>query len=172
MILSLLTQVHFIVIIVFKENKDNFNSSKDIKTNALGDAGTYLDSAFAYSWKVEVRPYEIAHRRVAYTVRPTSYYVSSSGIDSTSRDGSYSEPFATIDYAMSKLNGKRGYIYIMDYDPIDGSIDVPVGSGTDITILSSNFDENGVKQSQTMWNWSVEPAPPVPCFVLVPITVY
>ena len=128
---------------VFKENKDNFNSSKDIKTNALGDAGTYLDSAFAYSWKVEVRPYEIAHRRVAYTVRPTSYYVSSSGIDSTSRDGSYSQPFATIDFAMSKLNGKRGYIYIMDYGPIDGSIDVPVGSGTDITILSSNFDDNG-----------------------------
>ncbi|WP_024291608.1 InlB B-repeat-containing protein [Lacrimispora indolis] len=128
----------------FKENKNDFNSSNDIKTNAMGNASAYLDSAFAYSWKVEVRPYEIARRRVAYTVRPTSYYVSSDrGADSTSRDGSYLNPFATIDYAMSKLNGKRGYIYIMDYDPINGSINVPSGAGTDITILSSNFDENG-----------------------------
>ena len=129
----------------FKENKDNYNSSRDIKTNAMGNPNAYLDSAFAYSWKVEVRPYEIVHRRVAYTIRPTSYYVSSErGVDSASRDGSYLSPFSTIDYAMSKLNGKRGYIYIMDYDPINGSINVPVGSGTDITILSSNFDENGV----------------------------
>ena len=128
----------------FKENKNNFNSSKDIKTNAMGNAGAYLDSAFAYSWKVEVRPYEIAHRRVAYTVRPTSYYVSSErGADSTARDGSYLNPFSTINYAMSKLNGKRGYIYIMDYDPINNPINIPAGSGTDITILSSNFDENG-----------------------------
>ena len=128
----------------FKENKNDFNSSNDIKTNAMGNASAYLDSAFAYSWKVEVRPYEIAHRRVAYTVRPTSYYVSADrGADITSRDGSYLNPFATIDYAMSKLNGKRGYIYIMDYDPINGSINVPTGAGTDITILSSNFNENG-----------------------------
>ncbi len=128
----------------FKENKAGFNSSKDIKTNAMGDATAYLDSAFAYSWKVDVRPYEIAHRRVAFTVRPTSYYVSSSyGADSASRDGSYLNPFATIEYAMSKLNGKRGYIYIMDYDPVNGSVNVPSGAGTDITILSSNFNENG-----------------------------
>ncbi len=128
----------------FKENRAEFNTSKEIKTNAMGNPTAYLDSAFAYSWKVDVRPYEIAHRRVAYTVRPTSYYISSDrGADSASRDGSYGKPFATIDYAMAKLNGKRGYIYIMDYDPMNGSISVPAGSGTDITILSSNFDEHG-----------------------------
>ncbi|WP_143320904.1 hypothetical protein [Clostridium sp. HBUAS56010] len=136
---------------VFKENKSEFNSTKDIKANALNNPNRYVDSAFAYSWKVDVRPYEVAHRRVAYTVRPTSYYVSSQrGENSSSRDGSFAEPFSTIDYAMSKLQGKRGYIYIMDYAPIQDPIQVPNAAGTDITVLSSNFDENGSTISENV----------------------
>ena len=96
----------------------------------------------AYSWHFQLHPYETVHKRVAFAIRDTSYYVSASGVDSNAADGTYSSPFKTIEYAMRQIGDKKGYIYIMDYPEITASIPVS-GSSKDITIASADYDRNG-----------------------------
>lgn len=107
-----------------------------------GDSLSATDSGMAYSWHFQLHPYEIVHKRVAFAIRDTSYYVSESGVDSTAAEGTYSSPFKTIEYAMQKIGNKKGYIYIMDYPDITSPIEVS-GSGRDITIASTDYDRNG-----------------------------
>ena len=107
-----------------------------------GDSLSGQDSGMAYSWHFQLHPYEIVHKRVAFAIRDTSYYVSESGVDSTAADGTYSSPFKTIEYALEKIGNKKGYIYIMDYPDITSPIEVS-GSGRDITIASTDYDRNG-----------------------------
>ena len=101
-----------------------------------GDSLSATDSGMAYSWHFQLHPYEIVHKRVAFAIRDTSYYVSESGVDSTAAEGTYSSPFKTIEYAMQKIGNKKGYIYIMDYPDITSPIEVS-GSGRDITIAQT-----------------------------------
>ena len=72
-----------------------------------GDSLSGQDSGMAYSWHFQLHPYEIVHKRVAFAIRDTSYYVSESGVDSTAADGTYSSPFKTIEYALEKIGNKR-----------------------------------------------------------------
>lgn len=107
-----------------------------------GDSLSGTDSGMAYSWHFQLHPYEMVHKRVAFAIRDTSYYVSESGVDSTAADGTYSSPFKTIEYAMGQIGNKKGYIYIMDYPDITAPITVS-GSSKDITIASTDYDRNG-----------------------------
>ena len=110
-----------------------------------------IDSGFAASWKVQLRPYETVHRRLAFAIRATSYYVSSAnGSDAASTTGSYRDPFRTIQAAVDRLGSRKGYIYIMDYTP--GTDNLPVTlSGSDvqdITISSTDFNKEGEPVSE------------------------
>ena len=107
-----------------------------------GDSLSSDDSGMAYSWHFQLHPYETVHKRVAFAIRDTSYYVSASGVDSNAADGTYSSPFKTIGYAMEQIGNKKGYIYIMDYPEITAPITVS-GSSKDITIASTDYDRNG-----------------------------
>lgn len=107
-----------------------------------GDSLSGTDSGMAYSWHFQLHPYELVHKRVAFAIRDTSYYVSESGTDSTAADGTYSSPFKTIEYAMGQIGNKKGYIYIMDYPDITAPITVS-GSSKDITIASTDYDRSG-----------------------------
>ena len=107
-----------------------------------GDSLSRDDSGMAYSWHFQLHPYETVHKRVAFAIRDTSYYVSASGVDSNAADGTYSSPFKTIGYAMEQIGNKKGYIYIMDYPEITAPITVS-GSSKDITIASTDYDRNG-----------------------------
>ena len=107
-----------------------------------GNSLSGTDSGMAYSWHFQLHPYETVHKRVAFAIRDTSYYVSASGVDSNAADGTYSSPFKTIEYAMRQIGDKKGYIYIMDYPEITASIPVS-GSSKDITIASADYDRNG-----------------------------
>lgn len=115
-------------------------------TNVFNEGGgsslSGTDSGMAYSWEFQLHPYEVVHKRVAFAIRDTSYYVSNSGQDSTAADGTYSSPYKTIGYALSKIGNKKGYIYIMDYPDITSPIEIS-GAGKDITIASTDYDRNG-----------------------------
>ena len=103
------------------------------------------DSGMAYSWEFQLHPYETVHRRVAFAIRDTSYYVSDQyGQDSTSAEGTYSSPFKTIEYALNKIGNNKGYIYVMDYPEISSAIDVTGNSQKDITIASTDYDHEGI----------------------------
>lgn len=101
-----------------------------------------IDSGMAYSWEFQLHPYEVVHKRVAFAIRDTSYYVSASGQDSDAADGTYSSPYKTISYALSKIGNKKGYIYIMDYPDITSPIEIS-GASKDITIASTDYDRSG-----------------------------
>ena len=113
------------------------------KESAASDTTGVSDSGIAYSWKFKLRPYETIHKRVAFAIRSTSYYVSNTGTDSTAAEGTYSSPFKTIDYALTRIGNKKGYIYVMDYPDISAPIAVTAGSLKDITIASTDYDASG-----------------------------
>jgi uncharacterized repeat protein (TIGR02543 family) len=108
-----------------------------------GDSVSGIDSGMAYSWQFQLHPYEMVHKRVAFAIRDTSYYVSESGIDSSSAEGTYSSPYKTIEYALNKIGNKKGYIYVMDYPDITAPIAISGSSSKDITIASTDFDHAG-----------------------------
>lgn len=118
------------------------NWGNNVFNEGGGDSLSGTDSGMAYSWHFQLHPYEMVHKRVAFAIRDTSYYVSGSGVDSTAADGTYSSPFKTIEYAMGQIGNKKGYIYIMDYPDITAPIPVS-GSSKDITIASTDYDRNG-----------------------------
>ena len=102
------------------------------------------DSGMAYSWKFQLHPYETIHRRVAFAIRDTSYYVSEQyGQDTASAEGTYSSPFKTIEYALEKIGDNKGYIYVMDYQDISSAIQVTGSAQKDITIASTDYDHDG-----------------------------
>ena len=109
-----------------------------------GSSVSGIDSGMAYSWEFQLHPYETVHRRVAFAIRDTSYYVSDQyGQDSSNAEGTYSSPFKTIEYALNKIGNNKGYIYIMDYPDISSAIDVSGNSQKDITIASTDYDHEG-----------------------------
>ena len=119
------------------------NWSNGVFTEAGGSQSTGYDSEVAFSWHFQLHPYEVVHKRVAFAVRDTSYYVSNSyGQDAASADGTYSKPFNTIDYALGKIGNKKGYIYVMDSRDITAPITIS-GSNMDITIASTDYDKDG-----------------------------
>ena len=105
-----------------------------------GNSATFFggdDSGLSYSWKFNLNPYETVHRRVAFLVKATSYYVSSSG-GNDSNEGTFQSPFKTLQHAVDKLQGKKGFIYIMDYtgEPVT----LNGGSGTDVAIATTDYE--------------------------------
>lgn len=109
-----------------------------------GDAVSGIDSGMAYSWQFQLHPYEMVHKRVAFAIRDTSYYVSDLyGSDSSSAEGTYTSPYKTIEYALNKIGNKKGYIYVMDYPDITAPIAISGSSSKDITIASTDFDHAG-----------------------------
>ena len=100
------------------------------------------DSDLSYSWHFQLHPYETVHKRIAFAVRATSYYVSYNN-GNNSNAGTYAAPFKTIEYAISRLAGKKGYIYIMDYPDISSPIAVSGTNLMDITIASTDYTMDG-----------------------------
>lgn len=104
------------------------------------------DSDLAYSWTVDLRPFELVQRRVAFACRVNSYYVSSSlGSDDNDDDpesGTYQKPYKTLEHAIEKIGSDRGYIYVMDYQDIDSPIEISDWDAN-ITIASTDFNQNG-----------------------------
>ena len=120
-----------------------FNESDaDVWDGPSSAGGRKYDSGLAYSWRFQLHPYEVVHKRVAFAVKDTSYYVSASGQDTSAANGTYSSPYKTIGHALSKIGNKKGYIYIMDYPDITSPIEIS-GAGKDITIASTDYDRNG-----------------------------
>lgn len=112
--------------------------------SAVNELTDGTDSALAYSWNFQLHPYETVHKRVAFAIRSTSYYVSEQyGQDSTSAEGTYSSPYKTIGYALNRIGDKKGYIYVMDYPDISSPINVSGSSQRDITIASTDYDHSG-----------------------------
>ena len=123
----------------------HYNSwGSNVFNESSNDVVSGTDSGMAYSWEFQLHPYETVHRRVAFAIRDTSYYVSDQyGQDSTSAEGTYSSPFKTIEYALNKIGNNKGYIYVMDYPEISSAIDVTGNSQKDITIASTDYDHEG-----------------------------
>lgn len=98
-----------------------------------------LDSALTYSWNIPLHPYETVLRRVAFSAKGPSYYVSSSHGDD-GNIGTNDSPLATIDKAIEKIGNKKGYICIQDYAPIADT--VTVLPNVDITFLSADYNRD------------------------------
>ena len=114
------------------------------KESTASDTTGVSDSGIAYSWSFKLHPYETVHKRVAFAIRSTSYYVSDLyGSDSSSAEGTYTSPYKTIEYALNKIGNKKGYIYVMDYQDITAPIAISGSSSKDITIASTDFDHAG-----------------------------
>ncbi len=114
----------------------------NIYRNSSSNKVENIDSGIAFSWTIPMRPYETVHKRVAFSVRLSSYYVHPTA-GSDSAEGSYSAPLKTIGAAMDKIGGKKGYIFIMDDYSISASeidtIQSKWRNNMDITILSTDF---------------------------------
>ena len=104
------------------------------------------DSAMTYSWRISLRPYETVHKRVAFIVKASSYYVSYT-YGSDSNDGLNTAPLKTIEAARNKIGNGKGFIYIMDYPAISSPINFS-GSSQDITIASTDYDRNNNPQTE------------------------
>ena len=110
------------------------------------DRTNNIDSGVGYSWQIDLHPYETVHRRVAFLIKATSYYVNStSGNDSG--QGTYEDPFATLQHAVDKLAGKKGYIYIQNYNGAPVTLS---GSGsTDVVIATTDYEKNSTATPYT-----------------------
>ena len=96
------------------------------------------DSGVAYSWQIDLQPYQTVHRRTAFLIKATSYYVSTAHGNDTTGEGTYQKPYATVQKAVNMLSGKKGYIYIIDYT---GSPVTLSGSGsTDVVIATTDYE--------------------------------
>ncbi len=123
------------------------NWANGVFTEAGGAESTGYDSEIAYSWHFQLHPYEVVHRRVAFAVRDTSYYVHPTlGSDGAGADGTYTKPYKSIEHALGKLENKKGYLFIMeDYPAITAPITI---SGTqDITVASTDYTIDGTTTS-------------------------
>lgn len=111
------------------------------------------DSALAYSWKIDLRPYETVHKRVVFAIRAQSYYVSyAHGADSAPNDGSIQKPFKTINYAINKIGNRKGYIYVVDYPDVSNNI-----GGKDYTIqMSSANPDADITINSTDITWGTD----------------
>lgn len=116
-------------------------SGNMFKESAASKTQAGVDSGFAYSWKFDLRPYELVHRRVAFSVKDRSYYVKQrGGSDLPEVLGTNEDPFATIEHALSKIGNEKGYVLLMDdYDLADASA-VTIAEGQDITFSSTDYD--------------------------------
>ncbi|MDR1765656.1 MAG: hypothetical protein LBR77_06150 [Lachnospiraceae bacterium] len=120
---------------------------RDIFTNNGAAAITGgVDTGAAYSWTIQIYPYQTIHRRVAYAVRGASYYVSqSAGNDSwgNTSQGMMNYPYQTIQAAIDAVGNRKGFIYIYDYANFTAAdaaaLTVTANTGTDITFTSSNY---------------------------------
>jgi len=111
------------------------------------------DSGISFSWKIdELRPRETVHKRIAFLVKDTTFYVNpTSGVNLPTRNGTYAQPFKTIEYALSRLqslNRSKAYINLMeDYDlsaAESSNIATFLSSGNkDITISSTDYSIAG-----------------------------
>ena len=111
------------------------------------------DSGIVFAWKIDLHPYETVHKRIAYSIRAASYYVSSAhGSDGASNDGTYNKPFKTIEHALDKIGNRKGFIYIQDYAPLTAAIEFPSTSGwndQEVNISSTNRDFDGTAHTPT-----------------------
>ena len=102
------------------------------------DSWGTLDSGIAYSWQIDLHPYETVHRRVAFLIKATSYYVSSQHGSDTTGEGTYQNPYATVQKAVDRLSGKKGYIYIIDYN--GAPVNLSHGGNTDVVISQTDYE--------------------------------
>ena len=102
------------------------------------DSWGTLDSGIAYSWQIDLHPYETVHRRVAFLIKATSYYVSTQHGNDTTGEGTYQKPFKTLQHALTKLADKKGYIYIIDYN--GAPVTLAGNDHTDIVISTTDYE--------------------------------
>lgn len=116
----------------------NLFKRADVDNNKASE----VDSGIAWGWKLNLRPREFAHRRVAFAIRSTSFYVSADGEDSG--EGTYSSPYKTVQHAIDKIGNNKGYVYLMDKNThLTSPIEINKGSKTDITIASTDYNKEG-----------------------------
>ena len=116
--------------------------------------GPGSDSGIVFAWKIDLHPYETVHKRIAYSIRAASYYVSTQhGNDGGSGfDGTYNKPFKTIEYALNKIGNRKGFIYIQDYAPLTAPIKFPSTAGwndQEVNMSSTNRDFDGTAHTPT-----------------------
>lgn len=109
----------------------------------------------SWGWKLNLRPYERVHRRVAFTVHPNNYYVDWTNANMNPPDqqlGRRSAPYATIQQAVDQIGNHKGYIYVDKggpgyngiYTPQQGPVVLNGDSNQDITLTAYNsYDEDG-----------------------------
>lgn len=96
------------------------------------------DSGVSYSWQIDLHPYETVHRRTAFLIKATSYYVSTAHGNDTTGEGTYQKPYATVQKAVDLLSGKKGYIYIIDYN--GAPVNLNHGGSTDVVIATTDYE--------------------------------
>ena len=102
------------------------------------DRTNNVDSGVSYSWQIDLHPYETVHRRTAFLIKATSYYVSTAHGSDTTGEGTYQNPYATVQKAVDLLSGKKGYIYIIDYD--GAPVNLNHGGNTDVVISQTDYE--------------------------------
>ena len=100
--------------------------------------GNQMDSGVSYSWQIDLHPYETVHRRTAFLIKATSYYVSTAHGNDTTGEGTYQNPYATVQKAVDLLSGKKGYIYIIDYN--GAPVNLNHGGSTDVVIATTDYE--------------------------------
>ena len=104
------------------------------------DMGPGVDSGFAYSWNVYLRPHEEVTKRVAFSAQGASYYVNAtSGNDGAT--GTYNAPLKTIQKAIDRIGNKLGYIYLQTN--IDQPTPIAISGTQNVTIQSTDFKTDG-----------------------------
>lgn len=118
-----------------------FNSTLDTYYSRKGDSG------LNYSWEINLGAYQKVVRKVAFSTRGTSLYVSYlHGDDGPTGTGEPNHPYKTLAYAFSKIGGSMGYIFIQDYPEFTSDADkhMPdIPAGKTVVIQSADYDHTG-----------------------------
>lgn len=103
-----------------------------------------IDSGLAYSWVVNLPPYQKVVKKVGFKTRGSSVYVNyTNGNDSTGT-GEATNPYKTFAGAYAKLSSvTMGYIFVQNYPELDGTAgkEVPaIPAGKTFVIQSADRD--------------------------------
>ena len=107
-----------------------------------------IDSGLAYSWVVNLPPYQKVVKKVGFKTRGSSVYVNyTNGNDSTGT-GEATNPYKTFAGAYAKLSSvTMGYIFVQDYPELDGTAGkevpaIPAGKTFIIQSADRDFSDN------------------------------
>lgn len=133
---------------------DIFNGYHESWPSSSSALPTAVGSGVSWGWKLDLKPYETAHRRVAFTIHTNTYYVNYV-VDDYLAAGTWRFPCRTIQQAIDRIGNHKGYINLKMngprfngvYESLENPIVLNGDAGQDITLTTyNNYYDSGEEE--------------------------